>query len=127
MATFGKRSRNNLAQCHQDLQVLFNEVIQYTDCAVICGHRGEKAQNEAYDNGFSQLKFPQSKHNSKPSMAADVVPWPIDWGNIKRFIDFGNFVLHIAMSLYKDGKISHKVVWGGCWASFPDYPHFELR
>ena len=127
MPVFGKRSKDNLAQCHVDLQTLFNEVIQIVDCSVITGHRGETEQNEAYDKGFSKLKFPKSKHNSLPAMAADVVPYPIDWENRKRFIDFGNFVLHTAQNLYKDGKITHKVVWGGTWASFPDYPHYELR
>lgn len=127
MAKFSKRSKDNLAQCHPDLQTLFNEVIQIVDCAVICGHRGEKAQNEAYDKGFSKLKYPKSKHNAIPSMAADVVPYPIDWQDKDRFIKFGNFVMNIADHLYKDGKISHKVEWGGTWVSFPDLPHYQLR
>jgi peptidoglycan L-alanyl-D-glutamate endopeptidase CwlK len=45
MAKFSKRSKDNLATCHEDLQTLFNEVIQYTDCIVICGHRGEEEHN----------------------------------------------------------------------------------
>lgn len=127
MAVFGKRSRDNLAQAHPDLQVLFNEIIKYVDCSVICAHRGEKDQNEAFDKGFSKVRFPNSKHNSKPSMAVDVVPYPIEWENSKRFIDFGNFVTSQAQSLYKAGKISHKVVWGGTWVTFQDLPHYELR
>lgn len=126
MAAFGKRSKRNLSQCHEDLQALFNEVIQYVDCSVICGHRGKEAQNEAYYKGFSKVKYPNSKHNKIPSLAADVVPYPIDWNNEKRFIDFGNFVLNIAQSLWKQGKISNKIEWGGTW-TWKDYPHFQIH
>jgi len=127
MPVFSKRSKNNLTSCHEDLQTLFNEVIQIVDCAVICGHRGEKDQNEAFNKGFSKLMWPKSKHNSLPSMAADVVPYPIDWFDTQRFRDFGAYVLKVANRLYKEGKITHKVVWGGNWKSFPDMPHYELK
>jgi hypothetical protein len=60
-------------------------------------------------------------------MAADVAPYPIDWKDIKRFVDFGNFVLKTAYELYKSGKISHRIIWGGTWATFQDYPHYEIK
>ena len=127
MAAFSKRSLKNLSTCHIDLQTLFNEVIQYVDCTVTCGHRDEMEQNLAFERGFSKLEYPKSKHNSLPAMAVDVIPYPVDWGNKKRFIDFGNFVLEKAYSLYKDGLITHRVEWGGLWSSFPDLPHYQLR
>ena len=103
MPQFSQRSKNNLAQCHNDLQILFNEVIKWEDCTVICGQRGEKEQNEAYEEGKSLLKFPQSKHNKIPAMAVDVVPWPIDWNNRERFMRFGGFVMGMAALLYDLG------------------------
>jgi len=126
MPVFGTRSKKNLSECHKDLQALFNEVIQYVDCAVICGHRGEEAQNEAYDKGFSKVRFPKSKHNRMPSYAADVVPWPLDWEDEKRFIAFGNFVLETAYRLLQDGKITSRIAWGGTW-KWKDYPHYEIH
>ena len=126
MPKFGKRSRTNLSQCHPDLQTLFNDVIQFVDCSVICGHRGEKEQNEAEEKGFSKLRFPKSKHNKLPSLAADVVPYPIDWKDIKRFNDFGLFVLNRSLYLWKEGKISNHIEWGGTW-KFTDYPHFQIH
>ena len=126
MATFSKRSLKNLSQCHPDLQTLFNEVIQYVDCVVICGHRNEMDQNIAFEHGYSKLEWPKSKHNSMPSMAADVCPFPIEWKNEQSFIDFGNFVMKTADSLYKQCKISHRVEWGGTW-KWKDYPHYQLR
>jgi peptidoglycan L-alanyl-D-glutamate endopeptidase CwlK len=126
MAKFGKRSKKNLSQCHPDIQTLFNEVIQFVDCSVICGHRGQREQNEAFNKGFSKVRFPNSNHNKIPSLAADVVPYPISWDNEQRFIDFGNFVLETSYRLWKEGKICHRIVWGGTW-KWKDYPHFEIH
>lgn len=126
MYSFSKRSIDNLSQAHPDLQVLFNEVIRYRDCSVICGHRGEKEQNDAFNKGNSLLKYPNSKHNKLPSLAVDVVPFPIDWDDIDRFKNFGEFVLIIASRLKADGKIQNEIKWGGNWKKFKDYPHYEI-
>jgi len=134
MANFGKRSRTNLSQAHPNLQKLFNEVIKYYDCAVICGHRNEKDQNKAYNDGLSKLRYPQSKHNKTPSLAVDVVPWfknrpHIRWNDKSKFYEFGGFVQGVAASL------NINIRWGGNWdmddelkdQSFFDLPHFELQ
>ena len=41
MAKFGRKSRERLETCHEDLQDLFNEVVRFFDCSVLEGHRGE--------------------------------------------------------------------------------------
>ena len=128
MYSFGKRSRENLAQCHPDLQRLFNEVIKYRDCSVICGHRSEIEQSSAYLKGLSKLRFPQSKHNTSPSMAVDVVPYPIDWEDTGRFYAFAGYVQALADTL------GIKIRWGGDWdmdlsttdQRFHDLPHYEI-
>ena len=126
---FGKRSMKNLNQAHPDLQKLFFEVIKHVDCSVICGHRSEREQNLLFYDGKSELKFPNSKHNASPSLAVDVVPWPVDWSDSKKFYYFSGIVHGIAAQL----KI--KIRWGGDWNSnnnlddqkFNDLPHFELK
>lgn len=120
MPKFSKKSRENLSQCHEDLQRLFNEVIKYYDCSVICGHRGKEAQNKAFVEFKSKLKYPNSKHNKKPSLAADVVPYPIDWYNIERFANFAGFVKGIACMM------GIEIICGADWITLRDYPHFEL-
>lgn len=120
MPTFGKMSLERLATCDERLQRVARAAIARTDFSVACGHRGEQEQNEAYARGFSKLKFPQSKHNIKPSKAMDLVPWPVDWKNIDRFKDLAAIVKQEA------AKLDVKIRWGGDWAKFRDYPHFEL-
>lgn len=121
MPKFSDRSKKNLKECHVELQEVINEAIKYFDFAVICGHRGEQEQNEAFNKGNSKLKYPKSKHNKKPSDAVDLAPYPIDWNNIERFKHLGFLILGIA----KSKKINLR--WGGLWTSFKDYPHFERR
>lgn len=129
MPSFSARSRANLETCHEDLQRLFGEVIKHYDCTILCGHRGEEEQNEAFRQGRSQLQFPQSKHNSLPSIAVDVAPYPIDWDNRSRFYHFGGLVLGISIGM------GIPIRWGGDWdmdtdlndQSFFDLPHFELK
>lgn len=133
MYKFSQKSKTNLATCHPLLQLIFNEVINHVDCTVLEGHRGEKEQNEAFDKGFSKVKYPNSKHNQSPSMAADVVPFPIDWKDTQRFILFIGIVLGISKMLLNG--TNYELVSGIDWDndlnikehSFLDYPHFELR
>lgn len=128
MYKYSNKSKNNLSQCHPDLQLLFNEVICFIDCTVMCGHRSEEDQNKVYNSGNSKVKFPNSKHNSNPSMAVDVAPYPIDWDDTGRFYVFAGYVLLMA------DLLDIKIRWGGDWDSdfsttdqrFNDLAHFEL-
>lgn len=128
MSSFSEKSKQRLSTCHPDLQRLFQEVIKHYDCTVVCGHRGKDEQDEAVRTGQSKLAWPYSKHNSLPSKAIDVVPFPIDWTDTSRFYHFGGFVLAVAMNL------GIKIRWGGDWngnlqfrdEKFKDLPHFEL-
>ena len=73
----GKRSEENTSQCTAFCQAVIRKAIEIThiDFSVICGHRGEIAQNKAYSSGYSKLKFDNSKHNKKPSQAFDIIPF----------------------------------------------------
>ena len=129
MAKFGKTSRERLGTCEKDLQLLFKEVVRNFDCSIVCGHRGEKDQNEAYKRGNSKVKYPRGRHNAKPSRAVDVAPYPIDWTDRDRFHYFAGYVMGIASQMGID------IIWGGDWDgdtdlkdnAFDDLVHFELR
>lgn len=128
MAKFSELSQSRLATCDERLQRVFREVIKHYDCTVLCGHRDEASQMEAYRSGHSKLRFPQSKHNSFPSRAVDVVPCPIEWKDKGRFLHFAGFVLGIAKGMGINLRCG--VDFNGDFNfnndNFFDGPHFEL-
>jgi peptidoglycan L-alanyl-D-glutamate endopeptidase CwlK len=135
MQFFSQLSLSRLNECHPDLQKLFKTIIEFKDCSILVGHRGEEDQNRAVTEGKSKLKYPMSKHNSEPSMAVDVALHPLpDWKNVNDFIHFGGYVQGVAALLYEQGMMCHKIRWGGDWDQdgltsdnkFADYVHFEL-
>lgn len=153
MAKFGTKSIARQATCHYILQDLANRVIKYYDIAIIEGHRPEIEQNEAYTNNVSTKRWPDSKHNSLPSMAIDVVPWPVpdDWGalngisyardlqwkeRVKFYEMTAVFKFCWAQMCEEYGEIAESYVlrFGADWdgdgdyrdQSFDDLPHIEL-
>lgn len=84
-----KLSKQKLNTCHSDLIKLIEEVAKTERCAVICGFRGRYEQEKAYNSGKSKANWGQSKHNSKPSLAVDVVPMPLNWEDIESFERLG--------------------------------------
>lgn len=135
MPKFSKTSLDRLSTCHEDLIIFCNEFIKYYDFTVVCGHRGQEEQDKAYAQGFSKVKFPNSKHNSYPSLAVDLAPWEgkIDWSR-DQMLFFAGFGIGIAEILYKNGVIKHRIKSGGDWdndrdvndTKFMDLPHFEI-
>ena len=129
MPRFGKTSKRRLATCDNGLQNLFYEVVTHFDCSILVGHRGEEDQNKAFDEGKSQVLCSKGKHNSNPSTAVDVAPYPIDWDDRERFIYFGGFVKGVAL------EMGIPLRWGGDWDNdtqlkdqkFNDLVHFELQ
>ena len=119
MPSFSNASKAKLATCHDDIQKLMNAVIEKVDIIILCGHRGEVDQNAAYANGTSKLRYPYSKHNSSPSNAVDIAPYPLDWDNAKRFRDLAVVVKATA------AELNIPIKWGGDWKSFCDLPHWE--
>jgi peptidoglycan L-alanyl-D-glutamate endopeptidase CwlK len=133
MPAFGERSTRCLATCHPDLQLIFNTVIEWYDCAVICGHRNKAAQDKVFADGMSQVQWPDSMHNMVPSMAADVLPYPINWKYTEEMTHLAGMVQGVARMLYARGDITHLVRWGGDFDkdndlhdSSWDKPHYEL-
>lgn len=134
MAKLGRASEAALATCHPDLQRLFREVVARLpapyDLTVLCGHRGEAAQEQAFREGKSTKHWPESLHNRLPSRAVDVAVYPIDWKDDVRFGWLAGFVFAVAVDLGLAGRVR----WGGDWnrnartadETFIDLPHFEL-
>lgn len=135
MPIFSDESKKQLATCHPELQLLFNEVIKYYDCKVLEGYRNRLDQEKAFDAGNSKLHYPFGNHNKIPSQAVDVCPYPVpSWNSTKDFIYFAGKVMGIATMLLANGKMTHQIRYGGDFnlnqmvtdSTFFDGVHFEL-
>jgi len=139
MPYYSTRSATRLAECHADLQALFNEVIKHRDCSILCGARSKEDQDTAVAEGRSKAAWPTSNHNVDgakrvTSWAVDVSPYPVDWEDLERLADFATFTLETAAAMLADGRMTHAIRWGGDWdldgdwkdERFLDMPHYEL-
>ena len=133
MPRFSSKSKSKLDTCDKRLVKLFKEVVKKYDCTIIEGYRGKERQNDAYRKGNSKVKYPNGRHNSNPSKAVDVTPYPVKWEDRERQTFFAGFVLGIARSM------GINLRWGGNWDMykengkwevadnrFDDFPHFEI-
>tara|TARA_R110002012_G_scaffold8925_2_gene41075 strand:- start:30 stop:422 length:393 start_codon:yes stop_codon:yes gene_type:complete len=129
MPRYSKKSKGRLKSCDKRLQDVFNEVIKHVDCSILEGHRSKERQNKLYDEGRTKVKYPNGRHNSSPSKAVDVTPYPVDWEDRERQTLFAGFVIGIARGM------GIRLRWGGDWDMdfqvmdnrFDDFPHFEVR
>jgi len=149
MASFGVSSKGRLLTCSLALQALFNRVVYKYDCSIMEGHRDEETQNKYFDQKKSKVRWPDGKHNTKPSSAVDAgpyihgtgIPWPQvpdDWNDkpardlyvkqMMQFAHFGGYVQGTAEVM------DIPIRWGGDWDKdndlrdnkFDDLVHFEL-
>ena len=121
MPHFSKVSLERLRSCAEPLQRVAHAAIKRIDFVVLEGHRDKERQHQAFLDGFSKVDWPDGRHNSMPSEAMDLAPYPIDWGDHKRFKTLAMIVLEEA------ARMGIELEWGGDWANFPDLPHFQLK
>lgn len=132
MPHFSAVSVQRLNTCDLRLQTIFWKVIVDFDCSILCGHRGETEQNEAFNNGFSRLRYPHSLHNIYPSLAVDAAPFingQIRLHDREALCYYAGYVMGVAQSM------GIELIWGGDWngnhlirdENFQDLYHFQLR
>lgn len=98
MPKFGKSSLERLETCDPRLQLVLNGVIRSFDFSVTEGHRPIAVQRKLYEIGRKKgadgtwTKIGHTvtnidgltvtgKHNVRPSLAADIAPYPIDYSD----------------------------------------------
>jgi peptidoglycan LD-endopeptidase CwlK len=119
------QSLDRLKQCHPDLVKLVSRVDEIYPIMVICGHRGKEDQEKAFLAGNSKLQFPNSKHNSTPSRAVDIVPDPdrnpktISWMDLTAF----EIMLLAVEAIAEEYNIKIRL---GRDFKMKDWPHVEL-
>lgn len=128
MPSFGEKSLAKLDTCDRRLQEICSLVIENYDFTILEGHRSNERQDELYRQGKSKLQAGESKHNASPSLAVDIAPYPIDWGDTNRFYLLAGFMFQAA------AELNIQLRWGGDWdgdwehedQTFHDLPHFEV-
>ena len=127
MPHFSERSRQRLLTCDARIITVLSDVIQHYDFSVTCGHRTDEEQARLYAQGRTEpgpivtYAMPgESIHNTLPSRAVDVAPWPIDWDNKDRFVELAGAILYAARVR------GVPLEWGGHWTRLRDLPHFQI-
>lgn len=138
MARFSLTSLGRLVTCDPRLVRLFDRVVETFDCTIVEGHRGKDAQNRAYDDGKSELQWPDGNHNKVPSSAVDAAPWypglGIVWNHPDPRVVRENATLFAGFVLATAREMGVRLRWGGDWNgnwdtsdnNFDDLWHFEL-
>lgn len=129
MPSFSASSQKALETTHPLLQEILQEAIKHIDFSVLEGWRSAERQDALWEMGLSKKKAGESRHNSWPSEAVDIAPYPIDWEDTERFV----FLAGVVWLVAKQHGV--EIRWGGDWDSdkmmkdenFRDYGHFELK
>ena len=90
-------SLTRLQTCDPRLIGVMTKAAKYLPIMIVCGHRDQAAQDAAFESHTSKTPWPQSKHNSQPSLAVDFAPLKpdgtIDWNNTKSFVYMAGWIL----------------------------------
>lgn len=128
MPKFSRRSQANLDSCDPRIRLICETAIRHIDFSVVCGHRDQEAQDKAKASGNSKAAWGESKHNSLPSKAVDLAPYPLVWRDERQFARLAGRIEQIA------DQLGIAIRWGGDWdqdgktidETFLDLGHFEL-
>ena len=129
---WGHTSRISYDTLDIRLQRVCNRVLnEVCDITLIEGHRGETAQNNYFDIGTSHLRWPDGNHNSLPSLAVDLQPYPRPNDKVKLACALG-FIAGHAQRIGKEEGVT--IRWGGDWdqdgdltdQTFDDLFHIEI-
>ncbi len=134
MPELSEFSLGHLETCDPRLQHCVRKVAEIYDIRVLEGRRTWARQRQLKMEGKTKLDPPASKHNSPTdgdidylSLAVDVVPYPIDWSDSKRFIYLAGLMIATA------NELGFTLRWGGNWnmdmviiddQRFDDLPHY---
>ena len=134
MRAWGKGSQKVYAELDPRLQKYLDRVLQeVADISLVCGHRGQVEQNEAFYAvpQRSKLQWPNGNHNKFPSTAVDFQPYPYPDSEPKLWAALAYVAGRVIEMARQDGVT---IRWGGDWnsngdltdQSFDDLFHREI-
>ncbi len=139
MPELSEFSLGNLNTCRSEIIDVVQIVAKEFDIRVLEGRRAWARQEELLLAGKTTKAGGESAHNpplladgtEDPnwlSDAVDIVPYPIDWNDAKRFIYMAGLMIGVGRTL------NINLLWGGNWdddqviiddQNFDDLPHFQ--
>lgn len=131
MPQFSKASLAKLETIARPLQEVLKKAIENgPDFTIITGARSKEEQDAAFAKGVSKVRWPNSKHNTLPSAAVDVAPYPIDWKDINRFRVLAGYLMGVAAGM--GIKLRSGMDWNQNWSEkdehgLRDFGHLEIR
>lgn len=102
------------------------------DISLISGFRRQAEQDLLFRSGLSKLRWPDSRHNTNPSQAVDLQPYPYPSYDPKLWGALG----YIAGRAYRIAvEEGFEIRWGGDWdgdgemtdQEFDDLFHIEIK
>jgi len=113
------------------LQYVVNELLVKMDVSLLAGHRGQREQDAYFGAGTSKVQWPNSKHNTLPSLAVDLQPYPMPTNPLELWTALG-YMAGLAKGIGERRGI--KLRWGGDWDGdgdvtdnkFDDLFHLEI-
>ena len=114
-----------------ELQDVCTYILTRIDVSLVKGHRPKDEQDAAFDAGFSKVRWPDGKHNTLPSDAVDLQPYPYPESDLKLWAALG----YIAGTAVEYGRSKgYQLRWGGDWnqngdltdQNFDDLFHLEV-
>lgn len=131
MNRWGDKSKRIRATLDPRLQVVVDEVLQRVDVSLTSGYRDREEQNTLFENNVTQVRYPDSKHNRRPSEAVDLQPHPYPNNENDLRAALG-YIAGLAMMIAENH--GWQLRWGGDWNrngsvvdnGFDDLFHLEL-
>lgn len=130
MNVWGRGSQRHYVTIRHEMQEVLDAVLQLRDLSIIDGHRDEQRQTDYFRRGVSKVQFPDSKHNTYPSDAADVQPAPYNEETLREDLTYiAGLIIGVG------AMMGYDIRWGGDWDEdgetadnkFDDLFHFEYR
>ena len=132
MRKWSPRSKKHYDTLDERLKVLVTRIKdEVIDISLVSGYRDREEQNGLFENDLSTLRFPDSKHNKRPSQAIDLMPYPWPLRKEKQWATLGYIAGHAKRIAVEEGFL---IRWGGDWdgdgdmtdQNFDDLFHLEL-
>jgi peptidoglycan L-alanyl-D-glutamate endopeptidase CwlK len=133
MATWSEQSQKVYDELDPRLQVLVTRIRdEVHDISLLQGFRDREEQNTMFENDASMVRWPDSKHNRKPSLAIDLQPYPRYAEDTYLWCQLG-YIAGAALIIAREEGF--EIRWGGNWncespilgQKFKDLWHIEIK